>query len=232
MILEYRFQFLAVASALAMLTASSAAFAAKPIRLEQVFDPDMINVDVAYFERVTGPARNTLGEEAKLYNVDGCHVIANISGGTVRSLVVHVSPECTFDINKFLPSFSGKFPPVHTLTFGKFDSITGGDGRFYADCFGACGNNGGNEVKEHWGGSKFHDYLHVMLHVEIYRGSGKSAADKWEASMEKAEGFKWVYGAKFNCTDKYDAIAHQLFRDVTITAITIGRDVEPPYCRD
>lgn len=222
-------QLLAIASALVLLSASSAVPAAKPIKLVQVFDPDMINADVAYFEQVTGPARNTYGD-TKIYKVGGCEVTATIAVGSVRSLRINLNPQCTFNINKFLPNFSGKFPPTHALTFGEFDSLTGGNGQFYADCLTLCGNAADPVIYEHWYGSRADRVLEVMLETTQVSGPALSAADTWQSAMSKAEGEDWVVDAKFNCTRKYDAIAHQPFREVTITAITIGYDVQAPRC--
>ena len=222
-------QLLAIASTVILLTVSDTASAAKPVKLAQVFDPEMINADVAYFERVTGPARNTYGD-TKIYKVGGCEVTATVAAGSVRSVRIDLSPKCTFNINKFLPNFSGKFPPTHTLTFGKFDSLTGGNGQFYADCLAQCGNAADPVIYVHWYGSRADLVLEVMLEVVQVSGPALSAADTWQAAMGKAEDEDWIIDAKFNCTRKYDAIAHQAFRDVTITAITIGYDIQAPRC--
>ena len=224
-----RFQLLVAASAVAMLAANSAASAAKPVNIAQVFDPEMIDADVAYFERVTGPARNTY-DDTKIYKVDGCEITATVAGGSIRSLRMDLSPQCTFNLNKFLPNFADKFPSPHTMTFGKFDSVTGGNGQFYADCLTQCGNAADPVIYEHWYGSRADLVLEVMLEAVQVGGPVLSAADTWHAAMEKAEGEDWVVDAKFNCTRKYDAIAHRAFRDVTISAITIGYDVQAPHC--
>jgi hypothetical protein len=148
-----RFQLLGAASAVLLLAVCSTASDAKPAKLAQVFDPEMIDADIPYFERVTGPARNTYGD-TKIYKVDGCEITAIVAGGSIRSLRIDLSPQCTFSLNKFLPNFAGKFPSPHTLTFGKFDSVTGGNGQFYADCLTRCGNAADPVIYEHWYGSR------------------------------------------------------------------------------
>ena len=41
--------------------------------------------------------------------------------------------------------------------------------------------------------------------------------------MEAGEGAFWVSERKFNCQrNKYDALAHKAFKNVKITAITVG----------
>lgn len=226
---EHKFHLLAIASAVALLTTSGIASAVKPIKLSQVFDPDMIDANLAYFERLVGPARNTYGD-TNHYMVGDCLVQARILGGTVRSLSLFVSPKCTFDLNKFLPNFSSRFPPAHNLTFGKVDSITEGTNRFYADCLGICGNSADNYVYQYWEGSKHHGYYQVIFAESNVTGPARAARDKWQDAMEKAEGYKWIEKTKFNCTDKYDAIAHQLYKDIRVSSITIGRDLEVGGC--
>lgn len=223
------FHLLAIASAVTLLIASSSASSVKPVKLAQIFDQEMIGADVAYFEQVVGPARNTY-DNTKIYKVDGCEVTATISGISVRALRVDLSPQCTFNLNKFLPNFSNRFPPPHVMTFGKFDSITEGTGRFYADCLTQCGNAADPVIFEHWYGSRADLFLEVVLEAVLASSPVLSAAHTWKTAMEKIEGENWVIDAKFNCTRKYDAIAHRAFQDVTISAITIGYDVQVPRC--
>ena len=223
------FHSLVSAFILTMLAASDTASAAKPAKLAHVFDPEMIGADVAYFERITGPARNT-DENTKIYKMDGCEVTSTIADGAVRSLRVDLSPKCTFNLNMFLPNFSGKFPSTHAMTFGKFDSVTGGNGKFYADCLTQCGNAADPGIYEHWYGSRADLVLEVMLEAVQVSGPALSAADTWQVAMEKTEGENWVVDAKFNCTRQYDAIAHRAFRNVTISAITVGYDIQTPRC--
>ena len=189
----------------------------------------MIGADVAYFEQVVGPARNTF-DSTKIYKVSGCEVTAIIADGSVRSLRLELSPQCAFDLNKFLPNYSGKFPSPHAMTFGKFDSVTGGNGQFYADCLTQCGNAADPVIYEHWQGSRADLTLEVMLEAVQVSDPVLSGANTWQAAMEKIEGEDWVVDAKFNCTHKYDAIARSAFRDVKISAITIGYDVKAPGC--
>ncbi len=79
---------LAITSLMALLTGPAMA---APSKLEQVFDPEMLSVDLSYFELVTGPARNTHGG-TKIYKVDGCEVTATLDGSTIQSLRLELSP--------------------------------------------------------------------------------------------------------------------------------------------
>jgi len=208
-----------------LFAASSAGSAAQATKLALVFDPEMIDANVAYFEQVTGPARKTYGN-TRSYKVDGCDVEATIARGSIRSLRMVLSPRCTFDLNKFLPNFSGRFPAAHAITFGTFDTITRGTGRFYSDCITGCGNAADPTVMEHWSGSRADLFFEIMLEVVLANGPAIDASRAWYSAMEKIEGEQWVMDGKWNCTRKHDALARRAFRDITISSITIGYDVE------
>jgi hypothetical protein len=87
---------------------------ANPSKLDQVFDGEMLGVDVPYFEQLTGLAKHTYAN-SKIYKVDGCEVTANTDANTIRSLRIDLSAKCTFDLNKFLNASSGKFPAPHLI---------------------------------------------------------------------------------------------------------------------
>lgn len=219
-----------IVAAVAIAVTHGAAAQSKKSKLARVFDPEMISADLAYFEQVTGPARNTY-RNRKTYKVDSCKVTATIFNSSVRSLHLDLSPKCTFNLNRFLPNFHGKFPAPHIMTFGQFDAVSGGNGQFMADCLTMCGNAADPVVYEYWYGSRADLMLEVLLEVVQVSGPALSAADKWQDAMERSEGQDWVIDTKFNCSrTKYDQVAHQAFRGVTISAITIGYDIKVPRC--
>jgi hypothetical protein len=113
-----------------------------------------------------------------------------------------------------------------------FNSIIGWSGQFYSDCLSLCGNAYSPSVYEYFTFSRADRFLEVMLSVVQVERSVLDAADVWQEAMEKAEGEDWVAETKFNCTDKYNAIAQQAFRNVTIEAITIGYNLQVPTCED
>lgn len=201
----------------------------EPTRLSRVFDPEMIGADIAYFEQVSGIARNTY-TKAKIYKVDDCELTVAIAAGVVRSIRMRLDSHCTFDLNRYFPNQSGRFPPPHAMTFGGIDRITDSDGRFYSDCLVDCGNAYDPSTYEHWTGPRADNSFEVLFEAVHESGAGLDAANAWHAEMESIEGRDWVLDAKFNCSDKYDANAHRAYRDVKVTAITIGRDLELPGC--
>ncbi len=207
-----------------LIVITCAASAGPPAKLARMFDPEMIDADVAYFEQVAGLPRRTF-ENTKSYKVDGCEVVATIARGAVRSLQLELGQDCTFDLNKFLPNYSGKFPPPHMMTVGQFDAITNRTGHFYSDCIHACGNAVDPSVVEHWIGSRADGFVEIMLEVVMRNDRAINAAFAWYDAMEEVEGKEWVVNEQWNCTRKHDATASRAFKDVGITSITIGYDV-------
>jgi hypothetical protein len=215
-----------------MLTAliPSISEAAKRGKLAKILSPDMLSVDLAYFEQVSGIARNTY-DKTKIYSIDGCEVTATIEDSSVHALRVDLSNKCTFDLNDFIPLTSGKFPAPQNLTFGLFDKLEGDDGVFMADCLYLCGNAADPVVFEHWQGPHSLNNIEVMLEAVQVGDAVIDAANIWEEAMKKDKGADWVMYAKFNCEpEKYNSIAHKAFKNIKITAITIGRNIIKPTC--
>lgn len=210
---------------------SSISEAGKREHLARVFSPDMLSADLPYFEQVTGPARNTRGN-TKIYLLDGCEVAATVINGSVHTLRVELSSKCTFDLNKFLQASLGRFPPPHKMTFGQFDALTNGGGRFMADCLVSCGNAADPVIYEYRSGSHADLYLDVMLEAVQAEDGVLAAANMWQDSMKNGEGENWVLETKFNCKQtKYDEVAHKVFKNAKITAITVGYAIETPMCQ-
>lgn len=217
-------QLLAITSLTAILAGPAMA---APSKLEQVFYPEMLSVDLPYFELVTGPARNTRGG-TKIYKFDGCEVTATLDGAAIQSLRLELSPSCTFDLNKFLPGY-GKFPAPHLMTFGQFDALTNSSGQFMTDCLNECGNIADPSVYEYRSGSHSDGWLDVMLEVKLVDTPSIDASFKWAKAMKKTEGEEWVLQTKFNCQrTKYDTVARNAFKKVRITAITVGHNIKTP----
>lgn len=184
---------------------------------------EMIGADLPYFENLTGPARNTI-DNKKIYKVNNCIVEATIVKNTIQSLKLNLSNRCTFDLNKFIYGNRGKLPPPQKLTFGKFDSIVG-EGNFYAGCLRGCGNAVDPSIYEHWKGAMAQQQIEVLLETTQMDDPILDAANLWEDKMISQESEEWVTQEKYNCTTKYDSLAHKLFRNARISAITVGYDL-------
>ena len=197
--------------------------------LARVFHMDMIGANVSALERVTGPALRSIGS-ARDYRVAGCDLTATIEGGMVNALRLEPNARCTFNLNALLPNYGGQFAPVNTMTFGQFDAVTQRAGRYYADCLSSCGNAADPIVFEHWFGSRADLSFEVLLEAVQVSDAALGAADRWQQAMEREQGADWVVAGEFNCTSQYDDIAHDAFRSVRITAITIGFNLRTPEC--
>jgi len=219
--------------ALAVIVASASCTSSKEEkggRLARVFDPKMLSADLRYFEQVTGPAKIT-NARTKIYSVEGSEIWVTVANGSVSAFRANLSPQCSFDLNKFIRASSGKFPPLHTMTFGQFDALTGGEGQFMADCLTSCGNAADPVVYECWMGTRAAGCLEVMLEAVQVGEDVLAAAGIWRDTMEKGEGENWVIDTKFNCNrSKYDAIAHSAFKNIRVTGITIGYNIDRPHC--
>lgn len=203
--------------------------------ISKVFNPEMLGANLPYFEKVAGPARNTFSykenEQTNTYNIDGCDITVNASNGVVQSLgIEHLTPECTFDLNPFLPNVgNGKLPMPHKMTFGQFDAFTD-SGQYTADCLISCGNAADPVVYENWEGSRADGNIELQLGVVLVADSAINASNSWESAMVKTEGEDWVIDTKFNCTHKYNNIAKQAFKDVNITSVKIGFGLSDTDC--
>ena len=46
--------------------------------------------------------------------------------------------------------------------------------------------------------------------------------DQWESAMRSKEGDDYITDTKFNCYNKYDAVAVKAFGNVQVNQITVG----------
>lgn len=208
---------------------STSAFSASQTKLARAFNPDMLGVDMVYFEQITGVARNTYGD-VKIYKIDNCHVTVRFKDGSINSLRMEVSPKCTFNLNDFFPIFSGGFTVPHNLTFGRFNTVTGSIGQYYADCLESCGNAVDPTVYHYWFGGRANGYLQMLLEVNLgFNDAASLAAGTWQDEMIRVMGVNWVKEEGFNCTNGYNAneVANSAFGSIKISGITIGYDLDP-----
>lgn len=213
----------------------NSAIGAPSSRIQKIFDPEMIGADVAYLEKITGPAKNTYdgaekGDKSKIYKVDGCEVEVMISKNSINNIGINLNQKCTFDLKKFLPNI-GKAPALHLMTFGQFDALTGG-GEFTADCLLACGNAANPVVYEEWQASRADGSYQVQLGVAQVDGPVLTAASYWKDAMIKGEGEDWIIDMQFDCNRaKYNSVAQKAFKNVRIGSIRIGFGIFGDGCK-
>lgn len=199
-------------------------------KLSRIFSPKMLSANIEYLEQITGPARQTI-MNSKTYDVDGCDVTAVVANGTIGSLRLDLNQKCTFDLNAFVNVTPGRFPSANVMTIGEFDSLTNNQGQLRSDCIYMCGNAVEPTVSDFWEGPHADQFIEVRAEVTLVDDAAINASIAWKNIMEKGEGEDWVINTKFNCQKtKYDDSGHKLFKDVKLSAITIGYGLEVPHC--
>lgn len=193
-------------------------------KLEQLFHPDMLDVDVAYFEQTAGIARKSDGDRRE-YRVEGCDVAVNLMGGQVRNMRLQLADSCHVDLNRFLREYG--IPKTEQLTFGNFIEAAGTNFTWYADCLVACGNAYDPSVYLEWTAPRSNLFYTVVLEGRILGGT------ELVEKMKQDKGEVWVVDARFNCEEEA-----RPFKDLWTTtyanekphAVTIGWDVAVSEC--
>jgi hypothetical protein len=232
------FKSLAIIALTFVVLSPSISEAAKREKLAKVLSPKMLSVDLAYFEKIAGVAKNTY-ENIKVYDIDDCEVTATIENGSVAALRVDLTPKCTFDLNKFLDISPEKFPAPYKMTFGEFDTLTNSMSEFMADCLGGCGNAADPVVYEYKSGTHAEGWIDILLEATTTSKDAALAFRTWTDALEKGEGIDWIMNQgvrtgndKLICNpQKYNSIAHNAFRNVRISAITFGHNISKAQCQ-
>lgn len=191
-------------------------------KLDELFTYDMLESPLSELEKVIGKPRKKSGKTRE-YEVDGCPVTVETAGKKIHSIEVEASPSCTFDLNRVASSLP-EGTQINQLTHGAFASASGG-GEFMADCLSGCGNAFDPSVYQHWIGPRADQMANIMLRTKLVDDKAIDAAQKWQELMEKEEGEDFVMNAAFNC-GKYNSEAQQFFKDVPITHVRVGLDLE------
>lgn len=198
---------------------------ATPTGLARIFQRSMLGAQIAYLERLTGPARNVDGT-TRTYVVNGCEIIVTVEKGAVRSLgLPSLSPKCTVSLADF--GFDGPLP--NQATFGMFDEL-GFKTRYTADCLRSCGNAYDPSVYATVSTPHANGFLTFRVGAVQSSDQALDAADEWERAMEAAEGEDWLIEARFNCTDRYDKVAARALRNVRVTSVEVGSFDEGEAC--
>jgi hypothetical protein len=193
--------------------------------LEQIFQREMLDAQVPYLERITGPARNIDGD-VRTYIVNGCEVRVTAKKGAISALALpQLSKSCTVSLKPF--GLDG--PSADQLTFAAFDQISIGT-TFTADCISSCGNAFDPSVYELVETPHSNDFLDLRPGVVLDDNRAIDASENWADGMKKLEGEDFVTQARFNCDHRYSAMANNLFKTVRITSIEVGHLKPPDVC--
>lgn len=206
---------------------SSQANSQQTAKLDQLFQAEMLNANLRYFESIAGVARESW-EDTHSYNVDGCTLEITAPQGRISSLSVELNDNCGASLKSFL---GDSFSPDESraLTFGNFTEHTG-DLQFHADCLSGCGNAYDPSVYAFWEGPRAVNFMQLQLEVKLVSGAALDAANQWEEAISNARGEEYVMLNRFNCEDHFDPQASAAFHDVVITRMTVGSQLQPPGC--
>ena len=196
-------------------------------KLTRVFDPEMLGANIEYLEQIVGVARNSYGN-VRIYKVDSCEVNVQINNGKIENLKLYPSSICTFDLNLFLSNY-GQLPRPEELTFGDFTDLVG-SGRMYASCLSMCGNASEPVVSLSWQGGRLDGVLEVLIETQLVTDKVISAADEWQAAMERHNGKQWVDERRFNCEEPQNDLAIKAMAIAPVWAITVGYRIPVERC--
>ena len=191
-------------------------------KLDKVFNGNMLDTNLRYFESIAGIPHKTFGD-THLFVVDGCNVEATAPDGKVASLSLELSDTCHVDLSSFLGSFTPE--SSKPLTFGDFSNL-----KFTADCLQSCGNAYEPSVYALWEGPHAANFINVKLEAVQSAGDASDAAQQWEELMQQERGEDYVIDTKFNCDSDYDDVAAKLFEKVRVSKVTIGSVINMPGC--
>ncbi|WP_259744567.1 hypothetical protein [Pseudomonas protegens] len=133
---------------------------------------------------------------------------------------MELTPKCQADLTRFVDTFA--HTPGKPLIAGAFTASSGGGLSYSASCLSMCGNAADPSVYAHREGLSAIGFREVLLEVVLASDAAPNAACQWEAQMRKVEGDDYVMETRFNCDQKYDAIAQKAFEKVHVSAVTIG----------
>lgn len=211
----------------AIILTSSFSGAALAADVQEVFSGDMLGTNQRYFESVAGVPRESYGDD-HLFRVKGCDITATIGGGKVDALRMELSDKCQVDLSSFIGSYAPA--PGGTLTAGTFSAAAGAGLSYSANCLSMCGNAYDPSVYAIWQGPRAADFTEVILEVVLADDKAIDAANLWEKHMVAAEGEEYVMDTRFNCDNRFDEVALLAFKDIQITALTIGHHLKTPGC--
>ncbi len=200
---------------------------AKETGLGDVFNADMLNVEVPYFEKTVGPAKRVvrLGDDKTIrtYVVEGCDVKAHVQGSNIYAYGMDLTPSCNVSLKPFFADFAS----TKNLTLGKFVKAEG-DGAFHATCLVTCGKNDDTDASYHWQGGRAANKLEVTLLFPLKDGSADNAAQQLAKTITDKEGpgSTFINTAAFNCDPKYNAVALDSFKDAVVSEIVVGYGIE------
>jgi hypothetical protein len=207
------------------------------ISLQEIFNDEMMHIQVPFLESRVGPARRVskfTSGEIRTYTIQGCDVTAYTKENEVvgYGLVLGghepwrtAKPNCNIEIPR-----SDKHLRTNSLTIGKFINSMGpgigSSGSFLqSGCLTMCGNATDPRITYRYDGPHSTGWMHIDLDSIIAYDASIDAAHRWANLMTQREGQMYVVNTTFNCDEKYDKVGLQLFWNIEVYEITIGSNL-------
>jgi hypothetical protein len=207
----------------ALLVISSVnAGAAGQAKLNRLLSAEMLGVQRAYFEQISGVAKRVM-DTYRQYDIGGCFVgIVEDKQQSILSIELEkISERCTFDAAKiFLEG------PAHKLTFAKLNQVSIGGGAKQA-CLGLCGNAADPSF------GLIVETPRALANIEYdaevsYNDASEAAARRLQSKLEKrypGVELDGDYLGKAIPSDIFTEMWLKEFRNVRITSIRFGYDI-------
>jgi hypothetical protein len=192
-------------------------------RLSKLFVHDVVGSTVASFETVAGPARevSTLdASQERSYQIEGCMVSLNASGGNIIALSLDVSPNCTVPLSAMLPTE----PDLNLadLTFATLFENGAQDTSLSCAGFSECGNSADPSIQTTLGGDHADNFMEVKFTGTIAGDADTSALVDMMQSEAKRLGISeedWTK-EKYNQDQQLLQMAQAKLGSVRVTSIT------------
>ena len=191
------------------------------------FNGEMLGANQRYLESVIGIPQSSYGNQHE-FQVQGCDITATINDGKVSALHMKLSNSCRPDLRTFIGDYAP--PPSLPLTVGSMEAAGLGSLRYSADCLTSCGNAYDPSVYAHWSGPRAAGFLEVMLEVTLVESDAIAAAGAWRDHMIQAVNEDYVLETRFNCDNRFNVVANEMFKRIKVTGITIGHGLKAPGC--
>ena len=201
--------------------------AATPRVIEQLFTADTIGMNLAYVDKLAGPAlRSDLHRHQ--YQVDGCALTLRTDDAnkTVQAVEVAITPSCQLSLQPLLQGYAGEpATQLQALSFGRFAEMLSG-ASYYADCLSACGNAADPVVTLHAEGPRALHLLEFAVEVPQVDDAILNAVERWRKAMEAVESETYVLDNRFNCEpQRFESVAAPAFAPLKPAVFIFGRNL-------
>lgn len=189
--------------------------------LDQIMQPETIGMNLAYLEKLAGPAERTYFNGNR-FTIDNCNltVTADPNSKSITAVEIEASPSCQVDLRSVLQLNTPV--PLSRLSFGQFESLLS-PASYFADCLMSCGNAYDPNVYLHHEGPRAMNFMEFKIGAPIAEDAAIDAANRWQTAMGARESESWIMDGLFNCEPgRYHTVASQAFRNTRVQTFSFG----------